>query len=75
MTTPQPTDRTDDRLLRIADVRARTGLSTATIYRRVGQGTFPPKIPMGPRTVGWYASEVGKWLSDPSGYRQPGYAH
>jgi prophage regulatory protein len=62
-------DRQRDTLLRIKDVRARTGLSTATIYRREAAGTFPSKTRLGAKTVGWYESEVGRWISDPLGYR------
>lgn len=63
------TDRRTDTLLRIKAVRERTGLSEATIYRRTDAGTFPPKQRMGPKIVGWYASDVGEWVADPEGYR------
>jgi prophage regulatory protein len=61
-------DRRKDTILRIRDVRSRTGLSEATIYRREAAGTFPPKRRMGPKTVGWYESDVGEWIADPEGY-------
>ena len=62
-------DRRQDSLLRIADVRRRTGLSTATIYRREAAGTFPPKRKLGARSVAWYESDVGEFVADPLGYR------
>lgn len=62
-------DRTQDKLLRIGEVKARTGLSTATIYRREAQGTFPPKRRISPKLVAWYESDVGQWIADPLGYR------
>lgn len=62
-------DRTQDKLLRIGEVKARTGLSTATIYRREAQGTFPRKRRISPKLVAWYESDVGQWIADPLGYR------
>jgi len=62
-------DRRQDSLLRIKDVRRRTGLSVATVYRREAAGTFPPRVKMGPKAVGWYESDVGDFVADPCGYR------
>ncbi len=62
-------DRRRDTLLRIADVRRRTGLSTATIYRREAAQTFPPRVRLGPKAVAWYESDVGEFVADPMGYR------
>ncbi|WP_404713162.1 helix-turn-helix transcriptional regulator [Sphingomonas sp. MMS24-J13] len=63
------TDRRTDSLLRIKQVRARTGFSTATIYRREAAGTFPPRVRMGPRMVGWYESDINEVVADPAGYK------
>jgi prophage regulatory protein len=49
-------------ILRLPNVRARTGLSRSTIYLRVAQGTFPPPVSLGSRAVGWIESEVQLWL-------------
>ncbi|WP_342657098.1 AlpA family phage regulatory protein [Sphingomonas sp. NY01] len=62
-------DRRADSILRISDVRRRTGLSTATIYRREAARTFPRKQHLGPKMVGWYQSDVDAWVADPVGYR------
>lgn len=62
-------DRRRDSLLRIADVRRRTGLSTATVYRREAAGTFPPRVKLGPKAVAWYESDVGDFVADPMAYR------
>ena len=32
---------TDERLLRLRDVKQKSGLGTSTIYRRIADGTFP----------------------------------
>jgi prophage regulatory protein len=64
-----PLDRRQDSLLRIADVKRRTGLSTATVYRREAAGTFPRRIKLGTKSVAWYESDVGEFVADPCGYR------
>jgi prophage regulatory protein len=49
--------------LRWRQVRARTGLSRASIWRAVRAGTFPRPVPiMGPHAVGWIASEIETWI-------------
>lgn len=63
-----PAARYEERLLRIAEVRRRTGLSVATIYRRKAAGTFPAAIELGPRMVAWYQSDIERWIADPRGY-------
>jgi prophage regulatory protein len=45
-------------ILRLPAVRAETGLSRSTIYLRIAQGLWPRPVSLGPRTVGWPASEV-----------------
>ena len=49
-------------ILRRPEVEARTGLSRSTIYLKVAQGSFPRPVSLGPRAVGWVASEVEAWL-------------
>jgi prophage regulatory protein len=50
------------RLLRLPEVRAAVGLGTATIYLRIGQGTFPAGILLSPRCRRWPAHEITSWL-------------
>lgn len=46
-------------ILRIADVKAATGIcSHTTIYNAIEAGTFPNSIPLGARSVGWPSDEV-----------------
>lgn len=43
-----------DTLLRLPQVKARTGLSRSTIYLRIAQGSFPRPVRLGgARAVGW----------------------
>lgn len=51
-----------DRVLRLPDVMAITGLSRTTVYRLSGEGLFPQSIPLGKRSVGWLASDINSWL-------------
>lgn len=62
-------DRRGDCLLRMHEVRRRTGLSVATVYRREAARTFPPKVRLGPKSVAWYQSDIDRFVADPTGYR------
>jgi len=59
-------------IIRRRDVEARTGLSRSAIYARLRPNpkrptdydpTFPRPIQIGPRAVGWIASEVDAWIA------------
>jgi len=50
-------------ILRLAAVKARVGLSHGTIYKFINLGTFPPPVRLGPRAVGWLASEIDDWIA------------
>lgn len=63
-------DRRADRLLRFPEVHIRTGLSDSTMRRREAKGTFPLRVQMGIKMVGWYESDVGEWIANPQGWRQ-----
>ena len=45
-------------ILRLPAVKAETGASRSTIYLRIQQGLWPKPVHLGPRSVGWPASEV-----------------
>ncbi|SVD05061.1 uncharacterized protein METZ01_LOCUS357915 [marine metagenome] len=51
-------------ILRLPTVKAITGLSRSTIYLRMSEGSFPEKISLGSRAVGWLASEIQQWLDE-----------
>jgi prophage regulatory protein len=50
-------------ILRISQVRERTGLSRSTIYNYMSAGKFPRAYALGPRTVGWLESEINQWIN------------
>lgn len=62
------TTATPDRILRIAAVLARTGLTRSTLYRKIQQGTFPKQIRIATRCAGWRESAVNAWLQNPIFY-------
>ena len=52
-----------NRILRLPDVKALTGLSRSSIYAYIKDGKFPHRIALGERSVGWYESEVDAWVA------------
>jgi len=50
------------RIERKPAVLNRTGMSHATLYRRINEGLFPPGVSLGNRSVGWLAHEVDAML-------------
>lgn len=57
-----------DRFLRMKDVVDRTGLTRATIYRKIAAAEFPEQVRLGPATVAWRESEIAEWMKDPTGW-------
>ncbi len=45
-------------ILRLPAARSLAGLSRSTIYARIAGGTWPRPVRLGPRAVGWPASEI-----------------
>lgn len=52
------------RILRLPDVKSRTGLSRSTIYSHVANKQFPAPISLGARAVGWLEQDIEAWLSE-----------
>ena len=53
-----------NKLLRLPEVNATTGLSKSSIYARISDGTFPKQIPLGPRLVVWVEADIQNWISE-----------
>jgi prophage regulatory protein len=62
-------DRRRDNLLRLAEVKARSGLSRTTIYNRMDAGTFPPCLRISAGLVAWYESDIDAWVAAPMDWR------
>ena len=56
-----------DRLIRLAEVVSRTGLSRSTIYTRMKQSRFPRSRSLGGSIVAWSEREVDDWVASRSG--------
>jgi prophage regulatory protein len=61
-----------ERIIRLKTVLARTGLSRTTLYRKIGEGTFPRQVRISVHGAGWHESAVNRWITDPMGYRTEG---
>ena len=51
-------------VLRLPNVKARTGLSRSLIYKLIKADQFPKQINLGAQAVGWLSSEVDEWLQE-----------
>ncbi|WP_413525164.1 AlpA family transcriptional regulator [Photobacterium phosphoreum] len=50
------------KIIRLPEVKDKTGLSRSTIYLRMSQGRFPESISLGERAVGWIEADIEQWL-------------
>lgn len=61
-------DETPPTILRLKKVQERTGLSRSTIYDKINpkspryDPTFPKQVNLGIGSVGWYESELARWI-------------
>jgi len=62
--TNAPAAPTEHRILRRAEVEAKTGFKRAHIYSLVKEGKFPKPLRLGVRAVGWDSVEVDQWITD-----------
>ncbi|MGH8627597.1 MAG: helix-turn-helix transcriptional regulator [Gammaproteobacteria bacterium] len=52
------------RIIRLREVRDRTGLSESTIYRQEKAGKFPKRVQLGPQSIGWFEDEIDQYLEN-----------
>lgn len=52
----------NDRFLRMAEVKAKTGKSKSAIYREIAEGTFPSPVRTGKRSIAWRLSTIDAWM-------------
>jgi prophage regulatory protein len=58
------------RILRVAAVVIKTGLSRTTIWRMVRAGQFPPPIALSERATGWLSDEIDRFIEARAAKRQ-----
>ena len=51
-----------ERIQRLSEVLDRTGLKRTSLYDQIAAHTFPKQEKIGPRSVGWYESEINEWI-------------
>jgi prophage regulatory protein len=49
-------------ILRLKQVKARTGLARSTLFERIKAGEFPAQVSLGARAVGWLESDIEAWI-------------
>jgi len=49
-------------VLRLPEVKKRTGLSRSSIYLRITNNEFPASISLGGRAVGWLEQDIDEWI-------------
>jgi prophage regulatory protein len=52
------------RILRLREVRQRTGQPTSVIYSQMSREEFPRPVPIGARSVGWVEHEIEGWIKE-----------
>jgi prophage regulatory protein len=57
----KPTRKT---IIRLTEVKRRTGKSRAAIYVGMSCNKFPTSISLGARAVGWIEEEIDDWIED-----------
>ncbi len=55
---------TNPLIVRKADLPALVGLSARQVQRLEAAGTFPPRIVLGRRAVGWRFADLEAWVAD-----------
>jgi len=62
--TTAPAAPVERRILRRAEVEAKTGFKRAHIYSLMKEGRFPKALRLGARAVGWDSTEIDQWIAD-----------
>jgi prophage regulatory protein len=55
---------TPNTIIRLPQVKQRTGLSRSTIYSLIKSGLFKTPIILGARAVGWLDSDVDEFIAE-----------
>jgi len=56
-------DKPVERLIRIGELKRLTGLSAATLYRKISAKDFPRPVRLGAAARAWALSEVQDWIA------------
>lgn len=59
-------DQNRSRLVRLPEVKDRTGLSRTSIYRKMEAGEFPLAVKLSTNAVAWRETELERWIAAPT---------
>lgn len=57
------------RIAQLASTRNSPGivpLAKTTIWRKVGEGTFPPPVKVSANVTAWRSEDIAKWVENPA---------
>lgn len=60
------------RIIRLNQVKEKTGLSRSAIYLLSKGGKFPKSVNLGLRAVGWLESDINAWIDEKFSSKQGG---
>ena len=63
---------TDLRLLRIAEVVEKAGISRPYVWKLIGRGAFPRPLRLGERARAWRSDEIDAWIEARTAERDGG---
>jgi prophage regulatory protein len=63
MRSDQLQDHPVERLVRIDEVKTLTGLSTTSLYRKIGSNEFPRPVRLSAVARAWPLSEIQNWIA------------
>ena len=53
-----------NKVIKLNEVKHLTTLSTASIYRKIKDNSFPRQIKLGERSSAWFYEEIMQWLEE-----------
>jgi len=59
-------------LIRLEQVKTRTGLSRSTLYAYINDGRFPRPVTISDRCVAWVETEIDAWIAERIASRRAG---
>ena len=52
------------RVIRLPEVKQRTGISRSRIYRLMAEASVPLSCKLGERIIGWVEADIERWLAE-----------
>jgi prophage regulatory protein len=57
------TTTSEDRLIRLKELKRMIGLCPASIYNLINNGKFPKQIQLSERATAWRLSDINEWIN------------